>query len=129
MYIRRDVSHENVARPRVLFVEDEAPLRRAYQRFFDARYRIAFAATGAEAREQLVRFRPEIVVLDLRLPDTDGVDLLREIRAAYGPLPVIVTTAYASMQPLIDVLGLTHSGFLLKPFDLPTLAARIDAAG
>ncbi|MGH7547688.1 MAG: response regulator [Gemmatimonadales bacterium] len=116
------------ARRKVLFVEDETALRRTYNRFFAERYHIAFAASGTEARRQLQEFDPEVLVLDLRLPDTDGVTLLQEIRAQRPSLPVIVTTAYVSMEPLINVLDLGHSGYLIKPFDMEDLAARIDAA-
>jgi len=112
---------------RVLFVEDESALRRTYQRYFSTRYDVAFAASGSEARRQLEDFRPE--VLDLRLPDTDGVTLLQEIRQSRPSLPVIVTTSYVSMEPLIHVLDLGHSGYLVKPFDMEDLAARIDALG
>src|SRR2546430_6737520 len=71
------------ARRKVLFVEDEAALRRTYDRCFAARYDVAFAGSGTEARRQLEKFRPEVLVLDLRLPDTDGVTLLQEIRASH----------------------------------------------
>jgi DNA-binding response OmpR family regulator len=117
------------ARRKVLFVEDESALRRTYNRFFAERYDVAFAASGTEARRQLDDFAPEVLVLDLRLPDTDGVTLLQEIRASRPTLPVIVTTAYVSMEPLINVLDLGHSGYLVKPFDMEDLAARIDALG
>jgi DNA-binding response OmpR family regulator len=117
------------ARRKVLFVEDEAALRRTYKRFFTARYDVAFAGSGTEARRQLEEFHPEVLVLDLRLPDTDGVTLLQEIRQSQPTLPVIVTTSYVSMEPLINVLDLGHSGYLVKPFDLEDLASRIDALG
>ncbi|HVH08179.1 MAG TPA: response regulator [Gemmatimonadales bacterium] len=117
------------ARRRVLFVEDESALRRTYQRFFATRYDVAFAATGTEARHQLDSFQPEVLVLDLRLPDTDGVTLLQEIRQSRPTLPVIVTTSYISMEPLFQVLDLGHSGYLVKPFELDDLAARIDGLG
>jgi DNA-binding response OmpR family regulator len=114
---------------KVLFVEDESALRRTYKRFFAARYEVAFAGSGTEARRQLEEFEPEVLVLDLRLPDTDGVTLLQEIRQSRPALPVIVTTSYVSMEPLINVLDLGHSGYLVKPFDMEDLAARIDATG
>jgi DNA-binding response OmpR family regulator len=116
-------------RRKVLFVEDEVTLRRTYKRFFADRYDVAFAASGTEARRQMDEFHPEVLVLDLRLPDTDGITLLQEIRQSRPSLPVIVTTAYVSMEPLINVLDLSHSGYLVKPFDLEELAARIDALG
>jgi DNA-binding response OmpR family regulator len=116
-------------RRKVLFVEDESTLRRTYKRFFGDRYDVAFAASGGEARQLMDEFHPEVLVLDLRLPDTDGITLLQEFRQSQPSLPVIVTTSYVSMEPLINVLDLGHSGYLVKPFDMEDLAARIDALG
>lgn len=113
---------------RVLFVEDEDSLRSSYKRFFADRYEMAFAGSGSEGLAELETFNPDVLVLDLRLPDTDGVALLQRIRQTRGSLPVIVTTAYMSMAPLMSVLDLEHSAYLLKPFDLNELAARIDGA-
>lgn len=120
---------EPAARRRVLFVEDESALRLSYERYFETRYEMAFARTGAEAMRQLEEFRPDVLILDLRLPDTDGIALLQKIRTTHATLPVLVTTAYVSMEPLMKVLDLGHSGYLVKPFDLNELAARIDAVG
>ena len=117
------------ARRKVLFVEDEPALRTSYERFFAERYDLAFAGTGAEGLRRLAEFHPEVLVLDLRLPDTDGIALLQNIRQTHPRLPVVVTTAYVSMEPLMSVLDLEHSAYLVKPFDLNELAARIDAAG
>jgi DNA-binding response OmpR family regulator len=113
---------------RVLFVEDEPALRQAYQRYFQGRFTLAFAPTGAEARVLVEEFDPDLVVLDLRLPDTDGMDLLQELRAIRPALRVVVTTSYASMQPLFEMMGIPYSGYLVKPFALGDLAAQIDAA-
>lgn len=113
---------------RVLFIEDERELRDAYRRYYEGRYEMAFAGTGAEAVPQLESFRPDVIVLDLRLPDTDGIDLLRRIRDESPDVPVVVTTAYESMEPMMEVLGLRHSGYLVKPYGLDELAERIDAA-
>ena len=114
---------------RVLFIEDEPALRKSYERFFAARYELAFAGTGAEGLRRLGEFEPDVLVLDLRLPDTDGIALLQTVRRSHPALPVVVTTAYVSMEPLISVLKLEHSAYLVKPYDLNDLAARIDAAG
>jgi DNA-binding response OmpR family regulator len=119
----------SLPRRRVLFVEDEQALATSYRRFFEGQYDMAFAGTGAEAMERLKTFEPEVLVLDLRLPDTDGIALLQRIREQRQTLPVIITTAYVSMEPLMQVLDMGHSGYLVKPFDLTELAARIDALG
>lgn len=120
---------EPLQRRRVLFVEDEPALRFSYERFFRNRYDLAFAATGAEALAQLQTARPDVLILDMRLPDTDGVDLLRRVREERPELPVLVTTAYVSMEPRLRVLDLPFQGYLIKPFELRDLGDRIDALG
>ena len=114
-------------RRRVLIVEDEPALRLSYDRAFRPRYDLAFATNGAEAMEQLEQHRPDVAVLDMRLPDTDGIELLRRIRLSHPDLPVIITTAYLSIEPQLKVLDLPHSGYIVKPFRLDELGARIDA--
>ncbi len=114
-------------RRRVLFVEDEPALRFSYERYFRDRYDLAFAATGAEALAQLRAVRPDVLVLDMRLPDTDGVDLLRRVREESPGIPTFITTAYVSMEPRLRVLDLPFEGYLVKPFELRDLGDRIDA--
>ena len=118
---------EAVSRRRVLFVEDEPALRLSYARAFGARYAASFAATGAEALQLFAEQPPDVVVLDLRLPDTDGIDLLRTLRLRRPGLRVIITSAYVSLEPQLQVLDLPHDGYLVKPFDLDDLSRRIDA--
>src|SRR5256885_9333548 len=91
------------SRRKVLFVEDESALRRTYDRFFAERYEVAFAGSGSEARRQLEEFDPEVLILDLRLPDTDGVTLLQKIHPSRPALPVIVTHSSVRMDLLINV--------------------------
>jgi two-component system OmpR family response regulator len=118
---------EGKGRRRVLIVEDEPALRLSYERHFKPRYDLIFASTGAEALARLAEERPDVAVLDMRLPDTDGVELLRRIRSTQPGLPVIITTAYVSIEPQLKVLDLPHSGYIVKPFRLDELGARIDA--
>lgn len=115
-------------RRRVLIVEDEPALRLHYERHFHPRYDLVLAATGAEALAKLEETSPDVAVLDMRLPDTDGVALLRRIRASHPTLPVIITTAYMSIEPQLQFLDLPYSGYIVKPFSLDELGARIDAA-
>jgi DNA-binding response OmpR family regulator len=114
---------------RVLFIEDEPALRISYERFFRPRYAMTFASSGAEALARFAGEPPDVVVLDMRLPDTDGVELLRKIRETHPDVPVIITTAYVSVEPQLRVLDLSHSAYLIKPFDLDELGAAIDRAG
>ena len=113
---------------RVMFVEDEATLRKSYEMFFADRYEMEFAASGAEAVTKVKPFGPEVVVLDLRLPDTDGIEVMRRVREIDPQVPVIITTAYVSMGPLVSMLALGRTSFMTKPFDLNDLARKIDEA-
>jgi len=115
-------------RRRVLFVEDETALQSAYRRYFEHRYDLAFAGTGAEALERFGAFSPDVVVIDLHLPDTDGIDVLRQMREANPVLPIVITSGYASQLPVVEVMGIAHHGYLVKPFELDALRACIDAA-
>src|SRR2546427_8711406 len=72
---------------KVLFVEDEAALQYSYERFFEGKYTMAYAPNGAEAMRQLNNFEPDVLVLDMRLPDTDGIALLQRIRETRPALP------------------------------------------
>ena len=116
------------ARRRVLFVEDEVALHGAYRRYFQQRHDLAFAGTGAQALEEFAAFRPDVVVIDLHLPDTDGIEVLNQMRQTRPGLAIVITSGYASMLPVVEVLGIAHSGYLMKPFELDTLRACIDAA-
>jgi DNA-binding response OmpR family regulator len=116
-------------RRKVLFVEDESALRISYQRFFNERYDLVFAATGAEALTQVRDEKPDIMVLDMRLPDTNGVEVLRKVRETHPNLPVIITTSYLSVEPQLRMLGLTYTNYLLKPFRLHELDVQLDAIG
>jgi len=119
---------ESKSRRRVLIVEDEPALRLNYERFFNPRYELVFAATGAEAMAKLEETKPDVAVLDMRLPDTDGVALLRRMRTSRPTLPVIITTAYMSIEPQLQFLDIPYSDYIVKPFRLDELGARIDAA-
>lgn len=116
------------AQRKVLFVEDEVALHGAYRRYFESRYDLAFADSGAQALKEVAAFGPDVVVIDLHLPDTDGIDLVRQMRETRAGLPVVITSGYASMLPIVEVLGIAHSGYLVKPFELDALRACIDAA-
>ena len=99
-----------------------------YERALQGRYDLVFAATGAEAMVKLEEHRPDLAVLDMRLPDIDGVTLLRKIRLSRPQLPVIITTAYMSIEPQLQLLDVPYSDYIVKPFRLGELGARIDAA-
>ena len=115
--------------PRVLVVDDEdnvaflisSALRRAG-------YETLVATSGTQAVEEVARFAPHVIVLDVMLPDIDGFEVLRRIRAGGATTPVLFVTA---RQATTDrVRGLTSGGddYIVKPFELEELVARVQVA-
>ena len=113
--------------PRIVVVEDDpsvAELVMLYLR--NADFIVAHARTAAEAREKFAEERPALVVLDLGLPDANGLDLLREIRAR-ADTPVFALTARAEDVQKIEALESGMDDYMTKPFNPKELVARIRA--
>jgi two-component system, OmpR family, response regulator RegX3 len=112
---------------RVVVIEDEAsisdPLRSALER---EGYLVEVAATGADGLEAVRRADPAIVLLDLGLPDIDGRDVCRAIRAA-SQVPIIMLTARGQETDRVVGLELGADDYLVKPFSMAELVARIRA--
>lgn len=114
---------------RVLVVEDDpmltTPLHEALMRHgFD----VEIAITGADAISCSQSHDPDVVLLDLGLPDADGLDVLREIRRT-SDVPVIITTARGDEADRVVGLELGADDYVIKPYSVRELAARIRAIG
>ncbi|MGE3813038.1 MAG: response regulator [Candidatus Nanopelagicales bacterium] len=113
---------------RVLVVDDEAALARALSINLRARgFEVATAADGRSALDLVARFHPDVVVLDLGLPDLDGLDVLEGIRG-WSPVPVLVLSARTTGDEKVEALDRGADDYVTKPFDMNELLARIRAA-
>ncbi|MFC6083175.1 response regulator transcription factor [Sphaerisporangium aureirubrum] len=114
---------------RLLVVDDEPTVREllsATLRF--AGFAVTSAATGAEAVDAAARERPDLVLLDVMLPDLDGFQVVRRLRElARPPIPVLFLTARDSPKDKVTGLTLGGDDYVTKPFDLEELIARIRA--
>ncbi len=112
----------------VLLVEDELDILENHRRFFEEEgYRVLLAATYAKAREHLARETPGAIVLDIMLPDGNGLDLLSELRAAGSRIPIIMLTAWGKSRDVARGLRLGANDYMSKPFTYEVLKARVDA--
>ena len=112
----------------VLVVDDEQPLRRALELNLTARgYDVVTAATGAAALTAAGRRPPDLVVLDLGLPDLDGMDVIAGLRG-WTSAPIIVLTARTGTGDMIAALEAGADDYVTKPFVVGELLARITAA-
>jgi two-component system KDP operon response regulator KdpE len=109
-------------------VDDERAILRALTAGLSANgYRVATAATGTEALQRATRESPAVIVLDLGLPDVDGLDVCRRVRA-WSDVPIIVLTAEGSNERKVEALDLGADDYVTKPFDMSELLARVRVA-
>jgi len=118
----------STASPRVLIIEDEPALLRALRINLRARgFDVITAATGREGLAEARRRPPGVVLLDLGLPDTDGIEVIRELRT-WSRAPVIVLSGRAGSGDKIGALDAGADDYVTKPFDMEELLARLRAA-
>jgi DNA-binding response OmpR family regulator len=113
---------------RVLVVEDEPQLARALSINLRARhYAVDLAADGRSALEVAARAHPDVVVLDLGLPDLDGIEVIRGLRG-WTRMPIIVLSARHSSTEKVRALDAGADDYVTKPFGMDELLARLRAA-
>jgi DNA-binding response OmpR family regulator len=113
---------------RLLVVEDNEELARLLANGLKgAGFGADFATTAAEARTALPTARYAALILDLGLPDGDGLAILREIRDRKDPIPVLVLTARAGVHDRVTGLRSGADDYLIKPFAFEELVARLEA--
>jgi two-component system, OmpR family, KDP operon response regulator KdpE len=113
---------------RVLIVDDEAAIRRFLHLTLAAQSYVIFeAASGQEALEAAMSKKPDIIVLDLGLPDMDGIEVIRAIRE-WSRMPVIVLSVRGAENDKIAALDAGADDYLTKPFSAGELLARLRAA-
>jgi two-component system, OmpR family, response regulator MprA len=115
-------------RQRVLVVDDEPAVREALRASleFDG-YRVTVAGDGVDGLEQIGRDRPDLVVLDVMMPRMDGLTACRRLRAADPATPVLMLTARDAMGDRVTGLDAGADDYLVKPFELDELLARVRA--
>ncbi|RDX01412.1 response regulator [Listeria kieliensis] len=112
----------------VLVVEDEEGISRFIQAVLEASdYKVLSAKTGKEALSMAASHTPDIILLDLGLPDMDGLELLKSLRA-WSSIPVIVVSARLHEREKVEALDLGADDYITKPFGTSELLARIRTA-
>jgi DNA-binding response OmpR family regulator len=113
---------------KILLVEDEKRIASFLVTGLEAQgYAVEHVATGGEALARLHSGTPDLIVLDLALPDMDGLDVLRSLREEKRPVSVIILTARADVDDLVGGLDLGADDYLTKPFAFDELLARVRA--
>jgi two-component system KDP operon response regulator KdpE len=114
--------------PRILLVDDEPAIQRSVGLLLRARgYDVQIAGTGAEAIAMAARGEPDLVVLDLGLPDLEGTEVCRRIRTT-SQVPIVVLSARGAEADKVNALDLGADDYITKPFGPDELLARIRVA-
>jgi DNA-binding NtrC family response regulator len=114
----------------VLIVDDEVLIRKSLSKVLRARgHRVETASTGAEGLGKVGEFRPQVMILDMRLPDTDGLSVLKGVRQVDPLIQVIVITAFGDVQSAVEAMKLGACDFLRKPYELEDIVLATESAG
>jgi len=113
---------------RILVVDDEAPIRRYLRAALSAQgFTVYESASGEEALQAVLSHRPDIIILDLGLPDIDGIEVTRRLRE-WSQTPIIILSVRESEQDKIAALDAGADDYLTKPFGTGELLARMRVA-
>lgn len=114
---------------RILIVEDDDDLRSILlRRFSDAGYDVDLAVTGTEALDVVKAHVPDLVILDVMLPEMDGIEVCRRLRAQHPLLYILMLTARAEELDRVVGLEVGADDYVTKPFSVQELVARVRAA-
>jgi two-component system KDP operon response regulator KdpE len=113
---------------RVLVIDDEAPILRALRINLTARqYEVSTAADGTSGLAAMARDRPDVLILDLGLPDMDGTEVIKGVRG-WTSTPIIVLSAWGQESQKVAALDAGADDYVTKPFGMDELLARLRAA-
>ena len=113
---------------RVLIVDDDRAVREALRRALTlGDYEVETAADGEQALERIAGLPPDVVVLDIGLPGMDGLEVCRRVRLLGNRVPILMLTARDTVTDRIDGLDVGADDYMVKPFDVGELKARLRA--
>ncbi|MGE5049318.1 MAG: sigma-54-dependent transcriptional regulator [Deltaproteobacteria bacterium] len=113
----------------VVVIDDELLIRKSLTKVLKERgYRVETAATGNAGVELVQRLRPQVAILDMRLPDTDGLSVLKRVKEAASDTQVIVITAYGDVDSAVEAMKLGATDFVRKPYELDEITLAVESA-
>ncbi|MCX7927149.1 MAG: response regulator [Candidatus Omnitrophica bacterium] len=121
--------HYKTAKPKptILIIDDEKAIREYFVKAL-ADYQVLTASSGEEGLALIEKTRPDVVLLDLRMPGLSGIDTLKRIKAFDKSIPVIILSAFADLETSIEAARLGAFTSIAKPFDLEEMKKVLEAA-
>ncbi len=119
---------ESITRQRqVLMVEDTASVAALYKSYLNPLgLNVSIVGTGKEALSFVKDIIPDLILLDLRLPDMTGMEVLQQVRQQHGNIPIVIMTAHGSIDIAVDAIRQGAQDFLIKPCEADRLRITVN---
>src|SRR5574341_560763 len=114
-------------RPTILVIDDEPCMQHLLTRLLQPQYAVVMAGSGAEGLAQVDIAAPDLILLDLKMPQMSGMSVLRKLRDTGKQVPVIILTAYGSVDTAVQALKCGAVDYLAKPFTAQQLEHTLQA--
>ena len=115
-------------RPTVLICDDEEGIRESFKLILSDLYDLKFAINGLEALDMLKTLSPDAMLLDIKMPKTHGLDILKQIKKLKPHLPVIIVTGYQNVEMAQEATRLGASDYIPKPFESRQILKAVSTA-
>ena len=112
-------------KPRILIADDEEGIRESLTLILEEEYELLYAKDGEETLAKIGRDAVDLVLLDIKMPKLDGLDVLRQLRKQGSTTPVLMLTAYQSVELAREAVNLGARDYLPKPFEREQILASI----
>lgn len=113
-------------KPIILVVDDDESLRDSMRMLLSDKYEVVFAVNGREAIQKVEKSIPDLMLLDVRLPEVDGLEVLKTVKGIEPDLDVVMLTAMNTVQFAVDAIKAGASDYLTKPFDIDAISSLIE---
>ena len=112
----------------ILIVDDDKSIRYSLKRMLEEKYSILTAQNGEEALDRMRENSPDLVIMDIKMPGRNGIDVLKEIKAIDPKSLVIIMTAYGTTETAIEAMKYGAFDYILKPFPIPQMKGLVEKA-
>lgn len=120
----------SISNLKVLYIEDNKFSREEMRHFLKKRVQKVFTANdGAEGISAFALYKPDIVIVDLLMPNMDGMEMMRRIKAMHVPVHFIVATSVNQVETVIETVDLGVEGYIVKPIDFAELELKLMKIG
>lgn len=125
---REDAPDEDTSKELMLLVEDNQELRTFLRSIFSSSYRVVEACDGLQGRDKALKYIPDIIISDVMMPEKDGIEMTRELRAdmTTSHIPIILLTAKTTIESKLEGLEYGADDYITKPFSATYLQARVE---